>query len=128
MLDHGLHRQPLARAVGLDGEAEVSATLLEIVKPSFLDLVNEINRVLVFTAAETHGVPVSRVYLLGCLAHWPGAQQLLTTLLDLEAPAGRVEFNQVFSDENDDTRVGWEQLFSDISIAMGLALRGVEIE
>ncbi len=122
--DHGLEKQSLARAIGADTDNDVSGTLLEIVKPCFLDLVNEINRVLVFTAAETHGVPVSRVCLLGSLAHWPGAQAVLMSLLDLEQPDGQTEFNQVFQDENDDTRIPWEGLFSDISIAMGLALRG----
>jgi len=125
VVDNGLEKQPLARAIGADGETDIAATLLEIVKPCFLDLVNEINRVLVFTAAETHGVPVSRVCLLGSLAHWTGAQQTLMSLLDIEQPDGQTEFNQVFRDENDDTRVPWEGLFSDISIAMGLALRGV---
>ncbi len=122
--DHGLEKQQMARAIGGDTDSDVSATLLEIVKPCFLDLVNEINRVLVFTAAETHGVPVSRVCLLGSLAHWPGAQQVLMSLLDLEQPDGRTEFHRVFQDENDDTQMPWEGLFSDISIAMGLALRG----
>ncbi len=125
VIDHGLQKQPLARAIGLDADSDVSATLLEIVKPCFLDLVNEINRVLVFTAAETHGVPVSRVCLLGSLAHWPGSQQVLMSLLDIEQPDGQTEFHQIFSDENEDTRVPWEGLFSDISIAMGLALRGL---
>ena len=124
VIDHGLEKQQMARAIGGDTDSDVSATLLEIVKPCFLDLVNEINRVLVFTAAETHGVPVSRVCLLGSLAHWPGAQQVLMSLLDLEQPDGRTEFHRVFQDENDDTQVPWEGLFSDISIAMGLALRG----
>ncbi len=125
VVDNGLEKRPLARVIGADADGDISATLLEIVKPCFLDLVNEINRVLVFTAAETHGVPVSRVCLLGSLAHWPGAQQVLMSLLDLKQPDGQTEFNQVFQDENDDTRIPWEVLFSDISIAMGLALRGL---
>ncbi len=125
--DHGLERRPLAQAVGADTASgnEIAATLLQIVKPCFLDLVGEINRVLVFTAAETHGVPVSRVCLLGSLAHWPGAQGTLMSLLDIEQPAGQTEFSQIFEDDNDDTQVSWEGLFSDISIAMGLALRGL---
>lgn len=124
--DHGLEKKAMAQAVGAEGGSDISATLLEIVKPCFLDLVNEINRVLVFTAAETHGEPVSRVCLLGSLAHWPGAQAVLMSLLDLDQPDGQTEFNQVFQDENEDTRVPWEGLFSDISIAMGLALRGLQ--
>ncbi len=123
--DHGLAKQPLALAIGAEAETNISATLLEIVKPCFLDLINEINRVLVFTASETHGVPVSRICLLGCVAQWPGAQQVLLSLLDFDAPDGQTEFTQVFQDENDDTRIPWEGLFSEISIAMGLALRGL---
>ena len=45
------------------------------------------------------------------------------SMLDLDQPDGQTEFNQVFRDENEDTRVPWEGLFSDISIAMGLSLR-----
>lgn len=125
VVEHGLEKQPLARAIGAEAESDIASTLLEIVKPCYLDLVNEINRVLVFTAAETHGVPVSRVCLLGSLAHWPGAQQVLMSLLDLQQPEGQTEFYQVFQDENDDTRMPWQGMFSDISIAMGLALRGL---
>ncbi|MDH3633307.1 MAG: pilus assembly protein PilM [Gammaproteobacteria bacterium] len=123
--DHGLEKQAQSRAVGAETETDVSTTLLEIVKPCFLDLINEINRVLVFTASETHGVPVSRICLLGSIAQWPGAQQVLLSLLDFDAPDGQTEFTQVFQDENENTRVPWEGLFSEISIAMGLALRGL---
>ena len=123
--EHGLEKPQLLAPAASDGDAEISATLLEIVKPCFLDLVEEINRVLVFTASETHGVPVSRVCLLGTVARWPGAQQVLLSLLDFDAPDGQIEFTQVFEDENDNTHVPWSGLFSEISIAMGLALRGL---
>lgn len=123
VIENGLEKQQLL--VGGDAASDVSATLVEIVKPCFLDLVEEINRVLVFTASETHGVPVSRVCLLGGIGYWPGAQQLLLSLLDFDAPSGQIEFSQVFEDENEDTRVPWSGLFSEISIAMGLALRGL---
>jgi type IV pilus assembly protein PilM len=123
IIDHGLGRKHQALASGSDVDADISATLLEIVKPCFLELIDEINRVLVFTASETHGVPVSRICLLGAIAHWPGAQQVLLSLLDFDAPDGQTEFAQVFMDENEDTRIPWEGLFSEISIAMGLALR-----
>ena len=106
-------------------ESDISATLCEIVKPCFLDLIEEINRVLVFTASETHGVPVSRVCLLGSIAHWPGAQSMLLSLLEFDAPDGQIEFTQVFQDEDDNTAMPWAGLFSEISIAMGLALRGM---
>ena len=47
------------------------------------------------------------------------------SLLEFDAPDGQTEFTQIFQDENEDTRIPWSGLFSDISIAMGLALRGV---
>jgi Tfp pilus assembly PilM family ATPase len=125
IIDNGLDKQAQSLVVGAESETDISATLLEIVKPCFLDLINEINRVLVFTASETHGVPVSRICLLGCIGQWPGAQQVLLSLLDFDAPDGQTEFTQVFQDENEDTRIPWEGLFSEISIAMGLALRGL---
>ncbi len=124
VLKHGISKRPLFAVNDDAGKANICATLREIVKPCFLDLIDEINRVLVFTASETHGVPVSRVCLLGSIAHWPGAQELLLSLLDFDAPNGQIEFTQVFEDENENTRVPWSGLFSEISIAMGLALRG----
>lgn len=125
VLENGIQRQSRGKTDGSELENSISTTLLEIVKPCFLDLVNEINRVMVFTAAETHGIPVSRVCLFGSLEHWPGAQDLLLSLLDLESDASQTRFNEIFQDENDDTRIPWEGLFSDLSIAMGLALRGL---
>ena len=125
VLNSGFQKHQTLALASVDDQADISSTLLEIVKPCFLDLVEEINRVLVFTASETHGVPVSRVCLLGSIAHWPGAQQVLFSLLDFDVPDGQIEFTQVFEDENDNTRVPWSGLFSDISIAMGLALRGL---
>jgi len=125
VLNSGFKKHQNLALSSVDDESDISSTLLEIVKPCFLGLVEEINRVLVFTASETHGVPVSRVCLLGSIAHWPGAQQVLFSLLDFDVPDGQIEFSQVFEDENDNTRVPWSGLFSDISIAMGLALRGL---
>jgi Tfp pilus assembly PilM family ATPase len=125
LLSNGFQQQHTLLSGSATEDSNIAATLLEIVKPCFLDLVEEINRVLAFTALETHGAPVSRVCLLGSVAHWPGAQQVLVSLLDFEAPDGQIEFTQVFEDENDNTCVPWSGLFSDISIAMGLALRGL---
>ena len=123
VIENGLERQQLL--VGDEAASNQAATLLEIVKPCFLDLAEEINRVLELTASETHRVPFSRVCLLGGIGYWPGAQQLLLSLLDLDVPSAQIEFSQVFEDENENTRVPWSGLFCEISIAMGLALRGL---
>jgi Tfp pilus assembly PilM family ATPase len=125
MLNNGFQKQQTLLSGSVAEDSDISARLLEIVQPCFVDLVEEINRVLVITASETHGVPVSRVCLLGSIAHWPGAMQVLLSLLDFDAPDGQIEFAGVFEDENDNTCVPWSGLFSDISIAMGLALHGL---
>jgi type IV pilus assembly protein PilM len=110
---------------GIGSQSDFAATLLEILKPRFLDLIEEINRVLIFTASETHGVPVSRVCLLGKISGWSGVDSLLLSLLDVKIAADPNDFWKVFQDENDDTAVSWSSLFPEQAIATGLALRGV---
>ena len=124
---HGLEKRDSSlELVGTSTPEDISATLREILKPCFLELVEEINRVLIFTASETHGVPVSRVCLLGNIANWPGARALLLSLLGFDAPDGQIEFAQIFQDENEYTSIPWSGLFSELSIATGLALRGLD--
>ncbi|MEZ5542659.1 MAG: pilus assembly protein PilM [Pseudomonadota bacterium] len=67
---------------GMDREASI--TLQEIVKPAFLKLADEINRTLIYAASQTRGEPVSRVYLLGSLARWQGADAMLNMLIKLD--------------------------------------------
>ncbi len=110
--------------LGLVKDSEVSQTLLEIVKPAFVKLVEEINRVLVFTASETHGIPLSRVCLLGCVSRWPGAQNLVMSLLEIDVPESTTDFFQVFLDSSEATEPWLDQL-PDLAIATGLALRGL---
>lgn len=126
IIRHGFEKQAVSALLRNDGSSgDISATLLEIIKPCFLELVEEIRRVLIFTASETHGVPVSRVCLLGNIANWPGARTLVLSLMEYDVPDGQHEFAMIFQDENEDTRIPWAGLFSELSIAMGLALRGL---
>jgi len=126
VMRHGLEKQAMsALYLNDDSSADISATLLEILKPCFLELIEEIRRVLIFTASETHGIPLSRVCLLGNIANWPGARALVLSLMEYDVPDGQLEFAMIFQDENEDTRVPWAGLFSELSIAMGLALRGL---
>ncbi|MDJ0833731.1 MAG: pilus assembly protein PilM [Gammaproteobacteria bacterium] len=110
---------------GLGGDKAVSATLLEIIKPAFRKLVEEINRMLVYTASETHGEPLSRVYLLGCIARWPGAQDLMMSFLDISPIPSQIEFYQIFLDDNEKTEP-WANMLPEMAIATGLALRGIQ--
>ena len=126
ILSNGIGKRPsLGNGQTRDTKIEISTTLLEILKPCFLDLVEEINRVLIFTASETHGVPVSRVCLLGKISAWSGINDLLLSLLDVDIAADQTDFWKVFQDENDNTTVRWSSLFPEQAIATGLALRGL---
>lgn len=125
---HGIdNSQTASLAMGLVNDADVSQTLLEIVKPAFIKLVEEINRVLVFTASETHGIPLSRVCLLGCISRWPGAQDLVMALLDISVPKSNTDFYQVFRDQSEQTEP-WLDRLPELAIATGLALRGLKID
>jgi Tfp pilus assembly PilM family ATPase len=70
---------------------DVSVVIHEICKPQFLKLVESINRLLVFSASETRGVPVSRVYLLGAVGRWKGSDLLLRSMLNIEVAPIREE-------------------------------------
>ncbi len=120
---HGLDPRRAAMA----GSAEIAATLREIVKPAFLRLNEEIQRVLLYTAAETRGQGLSRLDLLGSVARWPGAWQLLVDLLGLELPDPEEDFRHSFVDDDDHTEP-WINQLSEMAIATGLALRGIDGE
>jgi type IV pilus assembly protein PilM len=125
---HGI-RQSTAEGEGSEDDndfaLDIAQTLREIIKPAFLNLVEEINRVMIFTASETHGVPLSRVYLLGCLARLPGAHELMRTLMNVPIPTQHDEFHDVFIDDNDHTEA-WLNRLPELAVATGLALRGLQ--
>ncbi|MDJ0880786.1 MAG: pilus assembly protein PilM [Gammaproteobacteria bacterium] len=122
---HGLHPATAQAVNSLVSHTDISATLLEIIKPAFMKLVEEINRVLIYTASETHGEPLSRVLLLGCIARWPGAQELMLSFLDIQVPKVQTEFYEVFHDADDKT-IPWADHLPEMAIATGLALRGLQ--
>jgi Tfp pilus assembly PilM family ATPase len=104
---------------------EVSQTLLQILKPAFFKLVEEINRVLIFTASETHGGSISRICLLGSIARWPGVESLLGELIDIPFSDDRAVFGEIFLDPAEGAD-NWLQHVPELAIATGLALRGLE--
>jgi type IV pilus assembly protein PilM len=56
-------------------------TILEIIRPELNKLVREIERGLVYAASESRGADDTRVFLIGSLARWQGADRLLTDLV-----------------------------------------------
>jgi type IV pilus assembly protein PilM len=69
--------------VHTDAELARNADALAgIIKPELAKLVQEIQRGLMFAASESRGNRVNQVYLLGSIARWPGATELLASLAD----------------------------------------------
>ncbi|MEN8177442.1 MAG: pilus assembly protein PilM [Pseudomonadota bacterium] len=124
MLHHGFEKTATAQEMlsSIDGE-DISQTLLEIIKPSFIKLVEEIKRVLIFTASETHGSPVSRICLLGSIARWSGADSLLHDLINIPLSTSQPGFSEIFEDQTSEG--GWMERIPELAIATGLALRGI---
>ncbi|MFK7816939.1 MAG: pilus assembly protein PilM [Gammaproteobacteria bacterium] len=102
---------------------DVTKTLLDIAKPIFSELIDEINRILIFAASENHGEPIKNIFLLGSLAHVRGIdhhldKQLNITVQSLSDPLGT--FRQSYSHEMFE-----EDCTPDMAIATGLALKGL---
>jgi type IV pilus assembly protein PilM len=115
---YGLGALPTRSVAGDD--SDVAQTLVEIIKPRLLHLVDEINRVLIYTASETHGASVGHIHLLGSLARWPGIEGLLQSMVEI--PVGALDDPLgLFASPNGDT----DRRGLALAIATGLALRGM---
>jgi Tfp pilus assembly PilM family ATPase len=102
-------------------DAEVARnadTLLQIVKPLMSNLAREIQRGLVFAQSESRGSRANQVYLQGSIARWPGATELLSSILDTPVASAPSPL-AVFSN---DSSVEPEQA-PELAVATGLALR-----
>lgn len=124
MMRVGLESPTRSGDAGTQG-SDLSETVAQILKPRFLSLVDEIKRVCLYAAAETRGGGVSNIYLLGSLAHWQGADAMLSSLAGMEV-TGITDPLQVFSREGDAARQGY--ISPELSVATGLALRRAEAD
>jgi len=99
--------------------SDITQTLEEVIKPKFMQLVSEINRALIYAAAETRGEPVKQVYILGSVARWSGADVLLKKLTKIEVcfPS----FEKLFGYPDG----AGKATAPEIAVATGLALRGM---
>ncbi len=111
-----------AVAVALD-ETGLMNTLSEILKPQFMKLVEEIKRAFLYAASETRGRSVTQVYLLGSIARWPGAEQLLSSLSGSTVSKIPNPLDLFPSSESTADTSG--QSAPEIAVATGLALRGM---
>jgi type IV pilus assembly protein PilM len=113
---------PSRRTRALPKGVEDTATtnmVLTIVRPYLSELVAEIGRAAMFASSETRGTAIGQAYLLGSIARWPGAAELLAELTDLPVaiPQPLPLAQEIADGDTDSAR-------PDLVIAAGLALRG----
>ncbi len=111
-------------------QAEIARTMREILKPKFLELVDEIQKALVYAAAETRGEPVRHIYTLGSIARWAGTSVMLGEMLNLEIetipdPLRAFTPTQRLRRRRRDAVVSTRP---EMAVATGLALRGIGVE
>lgn len=112
---------PLSEALD---ETGVFNTLSEILKPQFIKLVDEIKRAFLYAASETRGRGVTHVYLLGSIARWPGAEEMLSSLSG--STVSKIPNPlELFPSEKSNNPTGATDFAPEIAVATGLALRGM---
>jgi type IV pilus assembly protein PilM len=112
------------RKMRMGFDIDASETLQQIVKPAMLNLADEINRTLIYTASQTRGEPVGRVYLLGSLARWQGMDDLLASLIKL--PVAIIPDPLKPFDQDNGKSAGDNEATPEIAVATGLALSGLQ--
>ncbi|MDX1698388.1 MAG: pilus assembly protein PilM [Thiohalobacterales bacterium] len=118
--EHGLQTDT---GDGPGGHHEIAETLVQIVKPDFLRLVDEINRTLIYTASQTHGEQIARIYILGSLARWRGTDALLRSLVQLDVETIPNPLKPFFPGSHPTGVEG--EAAPEIAVATGLALNGM---
>ncbi|MFQ5560313.1 MAG: pilus assembly protein PilM [Nitrospinota bacterium] len=100
---------------------EVSQALAEILKPIFLKVAEEVNKLLLYAASETQGETVEKVYLMGSIARIPGVQTTLRAGLSIPCEV----LDPLKKIPTADTVVTCgEERYVNVALAAGLALRG----
>jgi len=118
-----LYNYGFARGGAKAQEQEILESIAAILKPVFLEFVDEVNKVQLYTSAEMHGLIVSRVYLIGGLARCPGIDAFLARQLGL--PAAILSPFEHFRVRSEDAMLVALNDPASIALAAGLALRGI---
>ena len=123
--EHGVFASSDQQAHGNDAVLahvdDVTQVNMEILKPVFVDLAEEVRKVLVYTASQMRGASVDYIYLLGSVARWPGADRLVSSILSL--PAGVLNSQEAFTNSLETNTQQSQHPVAGVAIAAGCALR-----
>ncbi len=119
---HGFDVDDEARSSQLAyGDEDIAKTLLDIARPVLSELIEEINRILIFAASENHGESITKIYLLGSLSHWKGVDKYLDKKLKISVQALSNPLEPFYTSSTDNNFGNKHS--PDLAIATGLALR-----
>jgi type IV pilus assembly protein PilM len=68
--------------LGSDRPDDNTRTLLEIIRPEMNQLVQDVQRGLVYATSENHGMDDTGIYLIGSIARWRGMDKVLGNILN----------------------------------------------
>lgn len=97
---------------------EIASTLREVLKPVAYLLLSEVERAGVYTASQWRGATFDRLCLLGRFVEWPGFDRLVENLVSI--PTECLDPVEALFDASPPA----ESVDADLSVAIGLALRG----
>ncbi len=121
LYQHGLGGPSKAEPVSNQMDDQIGVTLLEILRPTFARLANNVRRAQTFAISETHGKGVKNIYLVGGIARWQGVQKVMSSLLNLPVRVIPDPLAIFCSKQpTEDHGIGRAEL----AVATGLALRG----
>ncbi|MDJ0926915.1 MAG: pilus assembly protein PilM [Gammaproteobacteria bacterium] len=98
--------------------------VVEIVRPVFSRLVEEVRRACLYAASESQGDVVEQVYTFGSIARWPGADQMLSELARLPV-ASSLPLTAIFDGADEKSATDYLGVGPELAVATGLALRGL---
>lgn len=105
-------------------EQDYAKTLLSICKHKLEKLLDEVNRALLFSASENHGVSINKIYLFGSMSFWRGLSAYLQDQLKVDVETIKNPLASV-SDPYSYLQSNNPSYTSELSIAIGHALRGI---
>ncbi|MFW2403869.1 MAG: pilus assembly protein PilM [Gammaproteobacteria bacterium] len=98
--------------------------VVEIVRPVFSRLAEEVRRACLYVASESKGDAVEAVYAFGTVARWPGADRMLSEVAHVPV-ADTLPLAAIFDTATGKGMENYPGIGPDLAIATGLALRGL---
>lgn len=105
-----------------DDDSSMTNVLLDILRPSFFHLTEEIKDVLVYVASETRGGAVDLIYLMGSLSRITAVDQVIDRLISIPVQTINPFFG--LSTEKKPSLLSDLGPLSGIAVATGLSMRG----